>query len=169
MSVVVHKPLVSGGILYSLHHLQPLRVTLPAAARDAADLVTRVSFHSHVYSQSHPGPSGGAVFEDEAGRWREFCPARHTLSQTLPRHCQDMIASAYPTWPSRDRNNINNMAVCDAQPETGERYVIFYEVVPSPAKGVHVKLIVKSAYSTHFDSARTGKRMTVRQVIKKCH
>lgn len=169
MTVVVHKPVVSAGVRYSLHHLQPLRVTLPGDASNSGDLVTRVSFHSHVYSQSHPSGTGGAVFLDEGGRKREFCSGRHQLSLALPQHCRTMIVNAYPTWRSRDRNNTNNMAVCDAQPRTGTCYLIFYELHPSLASGIHVEMVVKSAYRGYLDSSRTGRRLTVRQAIKQCH
>jgi len=130
----------------------------------------RLSFQTHVYSVSSTGlVAGEATFNDEGGSLREFCPERYSLSLSLPNICQSMIENNYPTWESKDRNKASHMTVTEFPVQTGDKYHIFYEVFPSLARGVHIELSIKSAYSKFLNAAKTGRRSKVKQIIKKSY
>lgn len=167
--IPTHQPIHSNGQDYSLHHLQPRRHSVPGHGRDGVDLIVRVSFFSHVYSTDPVVDAVEALFEDERRRVRQFCTVRHDLSVALPQLCCDLIDRNQPTWRSIDKSHLNNLAVCDSPLLNGEKYVIYFDVHPSRADGVHVEMSVKSAYVKFVDFSRTGKRDTMRQILKRCH
>jgi hypothetical protein len=158
---VQHSPITSGKTKYSLHHLQPFSIKLAGKGKDGLDLTIRVSYHSHVYSKTYTDEAVGHKFQDEGGKWREFCVDRYKLCLNLPSICADMLNQNYPSWESEDGGSKNNMAVSEANPTSGFKYLIFYELFPSAAEGVDVELVVKSAYEKQFDASRTGKRQKV--------
>lgn len=158
---VLHAPITSGGIKYSLHHLQPFQVKLDGKGKDGLDLTIRISYHSHVYSKTDNDGTTGLRFKDEGGNWREFCIQRHTLCLGLPAVCKDMVEQNYPSWQSQDGGSKNHMAVSEAMPSSGLKYLVFYELLPGEVIGIDVELVVKSAYEKQFDASRTGKRHKV--------
>jgi hypothetical protein len=163
---VIHSPIVSRKVNYSLHHLQPQKIKLEGKGKEGRDLTVRVSYHSHVYSKAD---SEGAIevrFSDEGGKTREFCTERHTWSLGLPKACRDMVINNYPSWPSEDGGGRNNMAVTEPAPSSGVRYLIFYEIFPSQADEIDLELVVKSAYEKDFDASRTGPRRKVHALLR---
>ncbi|MGH6862418.1 MAG: hypothetical protein ACRECY_19410 [Phyllobacterium sp.] len=80
-----------------------------------------------------------------------------------------MIEQNFPSWESRDKNKVNNLVICGAQPITGTHYAILYRMMPSRSKGIDIEFVVKSAYQRYFDMAKTGKREKIRVLIKKSH
>lgn len=133
------------------------------------NLTVRISYHSHVYSKADTAGAVETRFRDEAGKFREFCTERYTLCLNLPELCNQMIVGNFPSWPSKDKNNINNMAICEAQPTTGDKYLILYDLNPSAADGIDTELVVKSAYNKFVDMRYTGKREKIRALIKRSH
>lgn len=132
---VVHRPLISNGVEYTLHHLTPFRVGLLGKGIDGRSLTVRVSYHSHVYSRADSEAATEHRFVDEGGKWREFCTERYALCMKLPSLCNDIICLNYPSWESTDNGGRNNLAVCEAQPMSGIKYLIFYELLPGHAEG----------------------------------
>lgn len=59
------------------------------------------------------------------------------------------------------------MAVSEAMPTTGLKYVVFYELLPSKAEEIDVELVVKSAYDFPFEAGRTGKRDKVQSLLRR--
>lgn len=163
---VLHSPITSGGIKYSLHHLQPFHVKLDGKGKDGLDLTVRVSYHSHVYSKADADGATGLRFKDEGDKWREFCLERYTLCLTLPDICRNMVELNFPSWESQDNGGKNNMAVSEANPTSGTKYLVFYELLPSQTEGIDVELIVKSAYAKLFDASRTGRRQKVQALLR---
>lgn len=154
---------------YSNDHLQPFRYTAAGHALNGADLIVRISFTCHVYSKQDTPGAVEHRFQDEGGKWREFCPTRHVASQDLPQLCIDMITGNFPSWLSKDRNGASNMAVTERMPTSGEKYAVFYYLYPSRADGVDVELVVKSAYKLELNMAHFKKREKILTLIKRCY
>lgn len=163
-----HGPVVSCGQRYIMHHLQPHRHSLAGQGRAGADLVVRISYRSHVYSVTPDELSPNARFPDEHGRARQFCPVRYRASLQLPRLCCELIDRNQPTWPSRDRNGMSSLAVCESIHGGGLKYLIFFRVFPSAVAGLDVEMEIKSAYDAAHDPSHV-KRVGLRQVLKRCH
>jgi hypothetical protein len=169
MFPVVHSPIKSNGIKYTLHHLQPQRITLEGHGRDRATITIRISYHSHVYSIADQDSPSAHKFSDESGKQRYFCEQRYGHSLTLPDICKAMIEDNFPTWVSQDRNTRNNMIVTELNPKDGLQYVVLYSLTPSLGHNVDVELVVKSAYEKHMRYIRELKKFGVRQLVKKCY
>jgi hypothetical protein len=165
---VVHRPVVSNGTTYSLHHLQPFRTLLTGHGREGGDISIRVSYHSHVYSTADTKLSRAHRFMDEGGSWRAFSLERHNWSLTLPQICREMIDQNFPSWLSQDRNRQNNMTVSDRYANGGLQFAVFYGLSPSRDKDLDVELVVKSAFEKDIGNLRGLKRSGVRQLIKTC-
>lgn len=163
---VIHSPITSRQVRYSVHHLQPQTIKLEGKGKDGHDLAVRVSYHSHVYSKADSEDATELRFLDEGGKMREFCTARHGWSLGLPDACRSMVVDNYPSWPSEDGGGRNNMTVTEAAPTSGVRYLIFYEIFPSQAKGIDLELVVKSAYEKEFDASRTGRRKKLHALLR---
>ncbi|SFV31317.1 hypothetical protein SAMN05216456_1302 [Devosia crocina] len=163
---VLHSPITSAGIKYSLHHLQPFHVKLEGKGKDGLDLTVRVSFHSHVYSKADSDEATGHRFKDEGGKWREFCTDRYGWCVDLPVICTAMVEQNFPSWESQDAGQKNNMAVSEAVPTSGLKYLIFYDLHPSQSSGIDVELVVKSAYKKQFFADRVGKRLKVHALLR---
>lgn len=163
---VLHSPITSGGTKYSLHHLQPFVVKLDGKGKDGKDLSVRVSYHSHVYSKADSPEATGHRFQDEGGKWREFCTDRYTLCVDLPTICSDMVNLNFPSWESEDNGGKNHLAVSDATPSAGTKYLVFYELLPSETQGIDIELVVKSAYEKPFDPTRIKRRYKVQMLLR---
>lgn len=163
---VLHAPLASNGNKYTMHHLTPFRIKLAGKGAPGCDLTVRVSYHSHVYSKTDSPAATELRFVDEGGKWREFCTVRYALCLGLPAQCHDLVMLNFPSWESEDNGGRNNMAVSEAQPASGTKYLIFYELFPSEAEGIDVEFVVKSAYEKPFDAARTGRRQKIHALLR---
>lgn len=167
---VTHSPITSNGSSHKLHHLQPFKISLPEQRGPEQDLVVRVSFHSHVYSQTYDGAATvEAVFPDEAGKRRVFCPVRYASCLLLPGLCENFILNNGLTFESKDRNARNHLAVCDDPSTNGYKYHIYFELLPSSSRGIDVEFVVKSAFDKEYVAAHHRRREHIRRFIKQCH
>lgn len=167
---VTHSPITSNGTSHKLHHLQPFKIALPEQRGPEQDLVLRVSFHSHVYSQAYDGePTVEAIFLDEAGKRRAFCPVRYGSCLTLPARCESFILGNGLTFESKDRNARNHLTVCDNPSKDGNKYHIYFELLPSSSRGIDVEFVVKSAFDKEYVAAHHRRREHIRRFIRQCH
>lgn len=167
---VTHQPILSNGTTHKLHHLQPFKVTLVDHIAAGQDLVVRVSFHSHVYSQSYSGGiTAEFVFLDEGGKSRAFCPLRYTSCLSLDTLCTQFLQNNGLTFESKDRNQRNHLTVVGDPTIDGMKYHIYYELMPSKTAGVNVEFVVKSAYNKDYVAAHHKRREHVKRFLRQCH
>ncbi len=162
-----HRRLRLGDKLIDLGHLNHQHLVLPQAGKNGADISIRVTFRSHVFSKSCVPPTGHD-FLDENGQKRLFCNERYELSHLLPDFITQMVLENHNTWESRDRNRVNNLAIFHPNPETTQKYMLVYALIPSLAKNLDVELEVKSAYPCH-NIPRIQRKFGVKQLIKTCY
>lgn len=149
-------------------HLVPIRHELVGHGRDKASIHVRVSFQSHVFSQT-AGSREPLPFLDENGKARAFCPDRYKLSLDLPNFCVDVLSNNMLTWISKDRDSVSNMAVVKTPLVSGEHYAIYYYLFPSRLDDCDVELVVKSAYKRNIDFSKIKRRHKALQKIKECY
>ena len=139
-------------------HLVPFSHTLVGHGEDGADIVVRISYTSHVFSQSLVEHTDPFDFRDKNESKRRFCLDRYTGSLALHDLCRDMINRNLYTFISRDRNSVSNLTVVGDNLTTGPHYAIFYTLFPSRLDGYDVELQVRSAYERHINFENIGSR-----------
>jgi len=167
---VTHQPILSNGTTHKLHHLQPFKVTLADQIAPGQDLIVRVSFHSHAYSQAHDrSPTVEAVFLDEGGKSRVFCPIRYKAYLSLHTLCTQFLLNNGLTFESKDRNQRNHLTIAGDPTTDGVKYHVYYELMPSKTAGVNVEFVVKSAYDKEYVAAHHKRREHVKRFLRQCH
>jgi len=167
MSVVLSFPSFEhGGVKHTFEYLVPFTVEIPS---NEGTLVTRISFQSHVFSVSCVHNAIDFDFRDEAQNKRYFCPARHVKSQNLPTLCRQLFEQNALTWEERDKNRISNLAIIEGPLDSGSKYLVVYYLFPSLVPGVHVEMVVKSAYDRFVEFSNIKRKFNIQQLIKTCH
>ena len=168
MSVTPFFPnLLVEGAEHEFSHLVPFAHTLHQQGGEKATITVRVSFKSHVFSESVP--SGAAPdFRDENGKGRCFCADRYARSRHLPGLCLNAITANAYTWVSKDRNSISSLVVTDDPLNSGVQYNVIYYLYPSTHDDYDVELLVKSAYVKDVDVNRIKRRYSLLSLIRSC-
>ena len=161
-------PIQVNGQTLVFPHLVPHVVDLPNHGLHGATLRVRISYQSHVFSQSCAHNDKKFHFRDEGNNKRSFCIDRFNLSKGLPSICKNLLESNAYTWESKDKNRISNLAVIDGALVSGLHQIIVYYLFPSKVDGLDVEMVVKSAYekNINFDHIKRRKRMI--QMVKTC-
>jgi hypothetical protein len=154
--------------VHSFPHLCPFVHTTFGHGPENSNINLRVSFKSHVFSKKMDGFDQNFDFRDENGKGRLLCLERMGASYALPDVCKRMIDLKYHSWISKDRNEASNFAVFDGILRQGSQNCLFFVLYPSQVEGIHVELVVKSAYSTPLKPHKNVRKFSVLQLIKKC-
>lgn len=155
------------GQQYSLAHLQPFTHVLPGHGPGGRDLVVRVRFESHVYSDAFG--TGPHDFLDEAGNKRYFCAARFAVSHGLAAEVRHILDCNAYTWTEKDKNQAANLAVitpAGAPLVSGSYHVIIYYLYPSKLETVDVEMLVKTCYEKDINFDHRKKREKIRVHVK---
>lgn len=154
---------------YTFDHLVPAVVNLAGQGRDSSDLRVRISYCSHVFSQSCLATEVDFDFKDENGQKRRFCSNRYRISIDLQSVCQKLLSENADTWMSKDRNRVNNLAVIDGPLITGQHAIIIYYLFPSLVDGLDIEMVVKSAYCKFISFEKIHRKYKIIQQIKTCY
>ncbi|QJD17281.1 hypothetical protein [Paracoccus sanguinis] len=170
MKVGLPAALTVHGTAYDLAHLAPFRLTLAGQAAGGRDLAVRVTFSSHVFSTA---PVGAAHdFLDENGAPRSLCGQRFHRSLTLANDIRQIVAANAYSWPSRDRNQVNHLAVLPAPQAAllnGVHWVLFYYLYPSAIDDLDVEMSIRSCYQQPLNFQKHPRREKIRSLIKTAH
>ena len=154
------------GIKHTFEYLLPFTADIPS---NAGPLVTRISFQSHVFSVGCTHKATDFDFRDEGQNKRYFCPVRHVKSQSLPRLCLQLFEQNALTWEEQDKNRVSNLAIIDGPFSSGTKYLVVYYLFPSLVPGIHVEMVVKSAYDRFVEFSNIKRKFNIQQLIKTCH
>lgn len=73
-----------GGTRYDLTHLDPMTVVIKCPKGERPDLLVRVTFGAHVFSQTWKPNDAADMLCMDGSTQRRFCPVRYGHSQHLP-------------------------------------------------------------------------------------
>ncbi|SHF39239.1 hypothetical protein SAMN05444279_13514 [Ruegeria intermedia] len=161
-------PIQVGEQIIEFPHLVPHVVDLPNHGPDGRTLRVRISYQSHVFSQSCAHDAEDFDFLDEGKNKRTFCIDRFNLSQGLPAICTNLLESNAYTWESKDKNRVSNLAVIDGALVSGRHHVVVYYLFPSKVDGLDVEMVVKSAYEKDINFDHIKRRFRMIQKVKTC-
>lgn len=142
------KPLVIGGQVHKLDHLDTFKISVPSE-KAQRDLCVHIRFTTHCFTEGYD--SGKHLPEDmmpdEGNRPRVFCPIRYALSLQLPGMLHGLNTNTAKVRQTAAGRNWTHSAVIQGQ---GAAYHLFFEVRRTPRDKRHLQdlnLTVESAYS----------------------
>lgn len=127
------------GKTYTLEHLEPFSFTLKT---DAEQRVVAVRFTCHCFTEELTPAHTPDLRYTHGHETRAFDFERHELSKLLPQMISELgRSSVYMSM-------LSNFFVLRQNPATGFTgpYVVFFNVMRSTDKGIHVLMNVESAY-----------------------
>ncbi|WP_306046249.1 hypothetical protein [Nioella sp. MMSF_3534] len=151
-----------------MSHLHPFTHVFAGHGPEGRDLVLRVRFESHVFSNSYG--TGPHDFLDEAGNKRQFCANRYAFSHCLPSEIRNLLTCNAYTWEEKDRNQVANLAVLTPAGSpliSGIHTVIIYYLYPSKVEEIDVEMLVKTCYEKEISFEHRKKREKIRVYVKK--
>lgn len=169
-----HPNMTISGKVYSCTHLTASVHSVAASNAADPDIRVRVSFNTHVYSESCQNHQ--ADFMDELNRPRIFCPVRYAETLALPTFCADLIGNNGSSWISEDMNGSLNMATIGQNPPqaTGNYQIVLFYLYPSALGDIDVEMIIVSAFEKRINverkrrNSKSKRNFGVVQKIRQC-